>query len=50
MAKGKTIMLITALVSALCVIWAVCIKSYGMAVALALNAVFTVYVITKKLY
>lgn len=50
MVKGKTIMLITALVSALCVIWAVCIKSFGMAVALALNTVFIFYIIAKKMY
>lgn len=41
--SDKKLMLITAFVSILCVIWALFVPSLGMAVALLLNAFFSVY-------
>ena len=41
--SDKTLMLIVAFVSVLCVIWALFVPSLGMAVALLLNAIFSVY-------
>ena len=49
MSKDKKIMLITALVSALCVVWAITIPAYGMAVALVLNTLFSLYVFAFKM-
>ncbi len=39
--SDKSIMLITALLSALCVIWAVSVELYGMGATLMLNSVFS---------
>ncbi len=39
--SDKSFMLIAALLSALCVIWAICIKSYGMAAALIINTIYS---------
>lgn len=47
MNKDKKIMLTTAFVSALCVIWAITIPAYGMAGALILNAVLSIYLAFK---
>lgn len=41
--NDKLLMLICTIVSLLCVVWAVCIKAYGMAVLLLLNALFSGY-------
>lgn len=39
--SDKSFMLVTALLSALCVIWAICIKTYGMAALLIVNTVYS---------
>ncbi len=39
--SDKSFMLITAFLSALCVIWAIHIESYGMAAALIVNAIYS---------
>ena len=41
--SDKKLMLIVAFVSLLCVVWALFVPSIGMAVALLLNAIFSVY-------
>ena len=43
MRKGKTWSLTTAFVSIFCVLWALSISSYGMAVALILNALLCIF-------
>jgi hypothetical protein len=45
--SDKKLMLIVAFVSLLCVIWALFVPSYGMAVALLLNAILSVYLAFK---
>ncbi len=45
--SDKTIMLIVAFVSILCVIWALFVPSIGMAVALFINAILSVYLAVK---
>lgn len=45
--SDKKIMLITAFVSILCVFWALFVPSFGIAVALLLNAIFSVYLAFK---
>ena len=45
--SDKTLMLITAFVSVLCVIWALFVPSFGIAVALLLNAILSVYLAFK---
>ncbi len=47
MNKDKKIMLTTAFVSALCVVWAIAIPAYGMAVACGLNALISLYLAFK---
>ena len=42
-------MLVTALASAACVVWAFTIPAYGMAGALVLNTLFSLYVFAYKL-
>lgn len=41
--NDRKLMLIAAFVSLLCVVWAITIPSYGMAVALFFNAVISFY-------
>ena len=45
--SDKTLMLIVAFVSILCVIWALFVPSIGMAVLLLLNAILSVYLAFK---
>ena len=45
--SDKILMLIVAFVSILCVIWAFGVPSMGMAVALLLNAILSVYLAFK---
>jgi len=49
MNKGKIIMLATAFVSALCVVWAINVSLYALAIALIANALFSLYVFKYKL-
>ena len=45
--SDKTLMFIVAFVSVLCVIWALFVPSIGMAVALFINAILSVYLAFK---
>ena len=49
MIKERMIMLIVAIVSALCVIWAIEVMTNGMAVLLVFNTLFSLYVMIFKL-
>ena len=45
--SDKSLMLIVAFVSVLCVIWALFVPSIGMAIALWFNAILSVYLAFK---
>ena len=45
--SDKTLMLIVAFVSILCVIWALFVPSIGMAFALLINAILSIYLAFK---
>lgn len=49
MSKEKLIILIVTIISALCVIWAINVKAYIMAVLLLFNTLFSLYVFAFKL-
>lgn len=49
MSKEKLIMLIVTIISALCVVWAINVKAFIMAVLLLLNTLFSLYVLVFKL-
>jgi len=39
--SDKNFMLMTTLLSALCVVWAICIKVYGMAALMIVNTIYS---------
>ena len=45
--SDKTLMRIVAFISLLCVVWALFVPSIGMAVALFLNALISIYLSSK---